>query len=91
MLKFEKFRGLFFRDIFIKHEICMKYEKCLVSVLYFMVCFAKTLAKYPRRFMSFHLEPFHMYGFFKWYRTCTMVFGTIHVVCGQIEDGTAYF
>ncbi len=28
-----------------KHKICMKYEKCIVSVSYFVVCFAKTLAK----------------------------------------------
>ncbi len=28
----------------IKHEIYMKYEKCVVSVSYFMVCFAKTFA-----------------------------------------------
>ncbi len=26
----------------------MKYEKCIVSVLYFVVCFVKTLVKYPR-------------------------------------------
>ncbi len=32
----------------IKQEICMKYKKCIVSVSYFMVCFAKTHAKYPR-------------------------------------------
>ncbi len=25
----------------------MKYETCIVSVLYFVVCFAKTLANYP--------------------------------------------
>ncbi len=32
----------------IKHEIRMKFEKCIVSVSYFVVCFAKTLAKYAR-------------------------------------------
>ncbi len=26
----------------------MKYEKCIVSVLYFVVCFMKTIVKYPR-------------------------------------------
>ncbi len=35
----------------IKHEICMKYEKCIASVSYFVVCFAKYLrnAKYEKR------------------------------------------
>ncbi len=32
----------------VKHEICVKYEKCIVSVSYFVVCFAKTFVKYPQ-------------------------------------------
>ncbi len=45
--KFKGFHGLFFFAALMKHEIRMKYEKCLVSVSYFVVCFAKTHAKYP--------------------------------------------
>ncbi len=33
----------------IKHEICLKCEKCIASVSHFMVCFAKTFAKYNER------------------------------------------
>ncbi len=31
-----------------KHKIWMKYEKCILSVLYFLVCFAKTVTKYTQ-------------------------------------------
>ncbi len=31
-----------------KHEICLKWEKCITSVLHFVVCFAKTSRIYPR-------------------------------------------
>ncbi len=44
--KFEGFRVYFFTAL-IKHEIRLKCEKCVVSVLYFVVCFAETFAKYP--------------------------------------------
>ncbi len=37
------------------------------------------------------LEPFHMYDFFKQYRSSGTVFGTVHAVRGQIENGMAYF
>ncbi len=37
------------------------------------------------------LELFHMYGFFKRYRSSGTVFGTVHAVRGRIEDGTTYF
>ncbi len=40
----KRFRNLFSRG----HEIQMKYEKCIVDISYFEMCFAKTLAKYPR-------------------------------------------
>ncbi len=33
---------VYFFAALIKHQIRIKYEKCTVSVLYFMVCFAKT-------------------------------------------------
>ncbi len=36
---------VYFFAALIKHEIHMKCEKCTVSTSYFMVCFAKTLAK----------------------------------------------
>ncbi len=42
--KSKKFVVYYFMAL-IKHEICMKYEKCIVSVSYFVVCFAKTFAK----------------------------------------------
>ncbi len=32
----------------IKHDICMKYEKCIASVLYFVVIFVKTFVRYLR-------------------------------------------
>ncbi len=43
------FKGFYclFSAALMKHEIWMKYEKCIASVSYFVVCFAKTLAKYP--------------------------------------------
>ncbi len=31
-----------------KHEIWMKYNKCIVGVMYFVVCIAKTIAKYEK-------------------------------------------
>ncbi len=37
---------VYFFAALIKHEIRMKYEKCIASVLYFVVCFAKTFKKY---------------------------------------------
>ncbi len=40
--------SVYFFPALIKHEIRMKYEKCIVSVMYFVVCFAKTFAKYSR-------------------------------------------
>ncbi len=43
--KVKGFRGLF-STVLIKHEICMKYEKYIVSVSYFVVCFSKTFVKY---------------------------------------------
>ncbi len=36
---------VYFFVALIKHKIHMKYEKCIVSVSYFVVCLAKTLAK----------------------------------------------
>ncbi len=36
---------VYFFAALIKHEICMKYEKYIVSVSYFAVCFTKTFAK----------------------------------------------
>ncbi len=38
--KVKGFRGLFFAAL-IKHKIHIKCEKCIVSVLYFVACFAK--------------------------------------------------
>ncbi len=37
---------VYFFAAVIKNEMCMKYEKCIVSVSYFAVCLVKTLAKY---------------------------------------------
>ncbi len=42
----------------IKHEIRMKYEKCIASVLYFVEYFAKTFTKYPHRILCAN------YGFY---------------------------
>ncbi len=39
---------VYFSATLIKHEIRMKYEKCIVSVSYFVACFAKTFAKYEK-------------------------------------------
>ncbi len=39
---------VYFFAALIKHEIHVKYEKCMASVSYFVVCFAKTVAKYPQ-------------------------------------------
>ncbi len=39
---------VYFFAALIKHKIHMKYEKCIVSVSYFVVCFIKTFAKYPQ-------------------------------------------
>ncbi len=39
---------VYFFVALIKHEIRMKCEKCVVSVLYFIVCFAKIFAKYQQ-------------------------------------------
>ncbi len=39
---------VYFFAALIKHEIRMKYGKCIVSILYFVVCFVKTFAKYPQ-------------------------------------------
>ncbi len=44
MHKVKGFCGLFFRGIN-KTRNWIKYEKCIVSVLYFVVCFAKIFAK----------------------------------------------
>ncbi len=38
---------VYFFAALIKHEMRMKYKKCIVDVSYFVVCFAKTFAKYP--------------------------------------------
>ncbi len=38
---------VYFFAVLIKHEICMKYEKSILSVSYFTVCFVKTFVKYP--------------------------------------------
>ncbi len=40
---------VYFFAALIKHKIRMKYEKCTASVLYFVVCFVKTFAKYPEK------------------------------------------
>ncbi len=45
--KLEGFCGLFFRGIN-KTRNLFEMRKCIVSVSYFAVCFAKTFAKYPR-------------------------------------------
>ncbi len=45
--KLKGFCGLFFAAL-IKHEIRLKCKKCIVSVLHFVVCFAKTFVKYPQ-------------------------------------------
>ncbi len=39
---------VYFFAVLIKHEIRVICEKCIVSVSYFMVCFAKIFVKYPR-------------------------------------------
>ncbi len=39
---------VYFFTALIKHEICMIYKKCIVSVSYFMACFMKTFAKYEK-------------------------------------------
>ncbi len=39
---------VYFFVALIKHKILMKYEKYIVSVSYFVVCFTKTFAKYPQ-------------------------------------------
>ncbi len=39
---------VYFFVALIKQEIRMKCEKCIVSVSYFVACFAKTFAKYPQ-------------------------------------------
>ncbi len=41
----------------IKHELCMKYEKCIVNVSYFVVCFTKTFAKYLRNAKYESVQP----------------------------------
>ncbi len=41
--------AIYFFATLIKHKIRMKGEKCILSVSYFMVCFAKTLAKCKMR------------------------------------------
>ncbi len=45
--KLKDFTVNFFAAL-IKHEICKKCDKCIVSVSYFVVCFAKTFAKYEK-------------------------------------------
>ncbi len=45
--KSQRILCMFFRGVN-KHEICI-YEKCIESVSYFVVCFAKTFAKYEKR------------------------------------------
>ncbi len=45
--KVKDFVSYFFMTL-IKHEIYMKCGKRIASVSYFMVCFAKTFAKYPQ-------------------------------------------
>ncbi len=46
----EKLKDLvvYFFAALIKHEIHMKYEKYIVNVSYFMVCFVKIMVKYPQ-------------------------------------------
>ncbi len=39
---------VYFFTALIKHKTRMKYENNMVSVSYYMVCFAKTLVKYPQ-------------------------------------------
>ncbi len=41
---------VYFFTVLIKHEICMKYEKCMVNVSYFVVYFTKTFAKYAQTY-----------------------------------------
>ncbi len=38
---------VYFFAALIKHEIRMESKKCVVSISYFVVCFAKILTKYP--------------------------------------------
>ncbi len=51
---------VYFFVTFTKHEIHMKYEKCIVSASYFVVCFAKYLlnAKYEKCIASLR-DPFY--------------------------------
>ncbi len=39
---------VYFFAVLIKHEIRIKYEKCIESVSYFVMCFRKTFAKYEK-------------------------------------------
>ncbi len=45
--KSKDFKVYFFAAL-IKRKICIKYEKCILSISYFVVCFAKTFTKYLR-------------------------------------------
>ncbi len=46
---------VYFFTTLIKHKICKIYEKCIVSVLYFMGCFMKNTSK-TRKVYSRHKE-----------------------------------
>ncbi len=67
---------VYFFAALIKHEICMKYKKCIVNVSYFVVCFAKTFTKWeiwkvysrPKRY----LKPF---------RRTSLIIDWIEYVC----------
>ncbi len=43
---------VYFFAALIKHEIHLKCKKCIVSVSHFVVCFAKTFAKYAQNMKS---------------------------------------
>ncbi len=57
---------VYFFAALVKHEIHMKYEKCIVSVSYFVMCFAKYSrnAKYEKRIASLMICEHFVKNFF---------------------------